>query len=223
MQHIPKVSNGKLPNEPYNVNLGCWLPADTPYGNFSLKLMKISSRIDRINLHIQDAYRAWNAITADLPRMILPAVFDQQVYSMEEAVYNMRRICDELISLVWCLSEWEIKNEWPKKIGKDCIGVALNGSRDDSAVNKVFSPHYELLKTLNNVSNAFKHSFINTDHTLIGKNEPCIHALGLERNELAFKPKFYNVSISQLVNDFDKMYQDAFSWVKVFSSKNQSE
>ncbi len=43
------IDNGKSPDEPYNASLGFWLPPDTPYGNFGLKLMKLCDRIDKAN------------------------------------------------------------------------------------------------------------------------------------------------------------------------------
>ncbi|NTW26874.1 MAG: hypothetical protein HGA36_00960 [Candidatus Moranbacteria bacterium] len=219
MQKIPSINNGKLPNEHYNAMLGFWLPTDTPYGNFSLKLMKISSRVDEVNRAIAEVYTSWEIINAN--QMLPIGLYDKHVFATEKAVYHMRRLCDELISLIWCLSRWESGNGvWPVKIVTDSIGGALNPKMDDLAILEVFKKHESILLTLNEISNAFKHSFINTDHSLLGKVEPCVHALGLKKNALASDTEFYNVAMFQLVTDFDKMYQDAFGWLKVFSSRS---
>jgi hypothetical protein len=219
MRKVPIINNGKLPNEPYNATLGFWLPTYTPYGNFTLKLMKISSRVDEVNRSVAESYELWEIIKTN--QMLPVGLYDKHVFAMEKAIYHMRRLCDELISLVWCLSKWERdKGVWPEKIAIDCIYGALNSKDDELDVIDVFKKHKEILQTLNDIANAFKHSFINTDHNLLGTNEPCVHALGLKNNILSFGSVFHNVSMFQLVSAFDKMYQDAFGWLKLFSSRH---
>jgi hypothetical protein len=48
------IDNGKSPGEPYNVGLAFWLPTDSPYGNFNLKLMKLCQRLDEANRRLID-------------------------------------------------------------------------------------------------------------------------------------------------------------------------
>lgn len=216
---IPIVNNGKQPDEAYNASLSFWLPVDTPYGNFTLKLMKISGRIDDINRCIIESYAFWEVSRKN--QMLPLSIFERHVFATEKVVYHMRRTCDELISLIWCLSNWEELNEWPQEIDTDDIFSALDSKQNNPAILTVFSIHSDMMHTLNNISNAFKHSFINTDLSLLGANEPCIHALGLKQNKLNSQAAFHNVSLPQLIIDFDKMYQDAFNWLKNFSLEHR--
>ena len=102
----------------------------------------------------------------------------------------LRKAADELVSLVWCLSKYEQNGQYPSKIKIDCLGAVIAQAKDERL--KVFSDHLELMGILNDIANAFKHSFINSDHTLLGAEEPRIHALGLAHNKLNSEPQFYD-------------------------------
>ena len=211
------IENGKNPEEPYNAALGFWLPPNSPYGNFQLKHMKIIQRIDEANRKILEIRRYWNICRGG---GILPTgALERHVFANEEAVYMLRRAADELISLVWCLSSLEKNSEYPKKIKIDCIGAVI--SQNENELHEVFSPHIEMLKILNDISNAFKHSFINSDHNLIGAEEPRIHALGLAFNKLGSKPEFYDVSLITLVKTYNEFYQSCTLWLKFYSERNR--
>ena len=56
---IPQIANGKSPDEPYNACLGFWLPPDSPYGNLTLKLMKLCERLDEANRRLRDSWTFW--------------------------------------------------------------------------------------------------------------------------------------------------------------------
>ena len=63
---------------------------------------------------------------------------------------------------------------------------------------------------MNNIFNAFKHSFMNSDvSTIIARFEPCITAFHLPSNNLLKDWKFYNISFSnQLIVPFNELYSD---------------
>jgi hypothetical protein len=107
------IQNGKKPDEPYNACLSFWLPPDSPYGNLQLKQMKLCMRLDEANRRLRDSYRFWRI--AVKPGIISPNPYEQHVFSTEEAIYLMRRATDELISMIWCLNEFEKLREYPKK------------------------------------------------------------------------------------------------------------
>lgn len=218
MQQPPTINNGKKPDEPYNAVLGFWLPSESPYGNFQLKQMKLSGRIDELNRKIAESFSYWDACHSQ--QMLPVGYLERHTLLNEEIIYHMRRIFDELISLIWCLEQHQSSGVWPSEIVTDSIGRAMKVLSEEPTKLKLFSSYVDLMKTLNSVSNAYKHSFVNTDYNVIGRDEPCVHALDLKNNKLESAPKFYSISLGVLVNDFDDMYQDAMAWLKAYSVQN---
>src|SRR5438094_578903 len=96
------IDNGKTPDEPYNARLGFWLPPDSPYGNLTLKLMKLCERLDEANRRLQESWTFWRMARIE---GIVPAnAFQRHFYAIEQAIYLIRRATDEIIALIWCLS-----------------------------------------------------------------------------------------------------------------------
>ncbi len=101
------IDNGKIPDEPYSARLGFWLPPNSPYGNFQLKLMKICQRIDEANRRLTESRAFWEQARPD--GISPPNALQRHIYANEQAIYLLRRTADEMISLIWCLSEWQTK------------------------------------------------------------------------------------------------------------------
>lgn len=212
------IENGKKPDEPYNATLGYWLPPNSPYGNFQLKFMKIIQRLDEANRKIIDSYKFWEA--SKVPNgFIVTGAYEQHIFSNEEAIYMLRRAADELVSLIWCLSKYEETNNYPTKIKIDCLGAVLSQNIKNRLV--VFESHIEIMTILNEIANAFKHSFINSDLTLLDSDAPCIHALALDYNKLASDPVFHNVSLKIVVEKYNEFFISCNSWLKEYSERNR--
>jgi hypothetical protein len=122
------IQNGKKPDEPYNARFSFWLPPDSPYGNFQLKQMKLCQRIDEANRRIIESNHFWRVVKTQ--EIIPDFVYARHVYANEQAIYMMRRTADELISMIWCLSEFERLRKYPKQIRIDCIGDLLKLTDD---------------------------------------------------------------------------------------------
>lgn len=210
------IENGKKPNEPYNAILSFWLPPDSPYGNLQLKHMKIIQRLDEANRRISDSWQFWNYCQTG--GIIQIGAYERHIFSNEEVVYMLRRAADELISLIWLLSRFEIDKVYPKKIEIDCLGAVINNKQN---CHEAFSEHIEIMVILNDISNAFKHSFINSDHTLLGAEEPRVHALGLKYNKLNSEPAFYDYSLLQLVKEYNAFYNSCVKWLSSYSERNR--
>jgi len=211
------INNGKAPDEPYNAVLGFWLPADTPYGNFQLKLMKLCQRMDEANRRLMDSFAYWDQCRT---AMMSPVnAYERHVYASEQAVYLMRRGADELIALMWCLSVFQQAGAYPPRIEVDCIGAALKKDQELGLAPVV--DNLDILRVLNEVSNAFKHSFVQSDITLIGRDEPCVHALALGYNKLEAGVEFYSVSLWELVAGFSAFYNSGMAWLKEFSQSQR--
>jgi len=211
------IDNGKKPDEPYNAALGFWLPSGSPYGNFQLKYMKIIQRLDEANRRINESQHFWSICRSGC--MLPVGALERHVMANEEAIYMLRRAADELVSLVWCLSKYEENGDYPSKIKVDCLGAVI--TQDENARHEAFAEHIEVMKILNDIANAFKHSFINSDHTLLGAEEPRIHALGLAYNKLSSQPEFYDVSLPTLIEYYNEFYKSCISWLKAYSERNR--
>lgn len=151
--------------------------------------------------------------------MLPIGAFERHIFSNEEAIYMLRRAADELVSLVWLLSKYEADNQYPRSIKIDCLGAVV--SQDESSRHEAYAEHVELMKILNDIANAFKHSFVNSGQTIIGAREPRIHALALAFNKLGSAPKFYDVSISELTGKFNAFYESCVSWLSAYSARNR--
>jgi hypothetical protein len=212
------IDNGKKPNELINASILFYLPPSTPYGNLQLKLIKIVQRLDEANRRIIDSYDFWkNSINNT---MVINS-FEQHIFANEQFIYLIRRSADELISLIWLLSEYEKNNKYPKEIKIDCLGSLIK--QTNSTRLDIFNSNINIIKLLNEVSNAFKHSFINSEHTLLGTDEPRIHALSLDYNKNKSQPKFYDFSINEIVNEYNIFYKDCMSWLRIYSTKTTNK
>ena len=221
--NIPRIDNGKTPDELFNARLLFWLPADSPYGNFQLKLLKLSERVDELNRKIGEAFELWSACRAS--PMLTTSLYHRHVYAIEYCVHAMRRIADELIALTYCLSAFEASGVYPDRIDIDEVGDLIKAHREQSrraaTVTATFGPHIAVLDVLNGVANAYKHSFIESDHTLMATEEPCIHALHLKHNRLLSEPQFYNVRLADAVRDFGQFYDEGMRWLRAYSERHR--
>lgn len=211
------IDNGKTPEEPYNARLGFWLPPDSPYGNFQLKFVKLCQRIDEANRRLIDSAHYWSQTNTD--GMLTINSLEKHMFANEQAVYLMRRAADELISLVWCLMEMESNGEYPPSIDVDCIGALLHKTQEQ--VSLVFQEHTPVLETLNEISNAFKHSFVHSDVTLLGRDEPRVHALALNGNALKSGVKFHDVPLAAFVAEYGRFYNCGVDWLRTFSERRR--
>ena len=115
------------------------------------------------------------------------------------------------------LEEWQRTCICPETVPIDCIGsLVASGNTTYNAEILRF------LDTLNNVSNAFKHSFINTQVNLIGAEEPVVYALGLKRNKLSYAPSFYQVTLASLINGFNVFFASIKQELKACKLPHQS-
>jgi len=208
------IDNGKKSNEQLNASLLFPLPVDTPYGNFSLKLFKIVWRLDEANRRIVEVFDTWERALDGSDGL----AYQKHILSIEQVIYLIRKSCDEIISLIWCLDYFSKNNKYPKKIECDRIASVTNEKSKYKAMNP-FTNHIEMLEQLNGISNAYKHSFLNSDIDLIGKDEPCVNALALDNNKLSCEPKFYSVSFKWLISGYNEFYKDCISWLKNYNNK----
>jgi hypothetical protein len=213
---IPQIDNGKQPSQPINIVHIPRLPSDTPYGNLLLKGMNIVRRLDRVNLEVARVYSSYVHPKSANHLNPLEDILEHQFYA-EQVVYWLRKTADELISIAYTIGEWKNTGEWPSAIKVDSIAGLKHNPQSD--VKSLFAPHESYLFTLNDVANAFKHSFINTDMIVVGAEYPVVFALALDRNKLSNKPKFYSVSFAALVEDFSTLYKPTIQVIEAWAEE----
>ncbi len=211
------INNGKYPDDTLNASLGFWLPPDSPYGNFQLKFFKIIQRLDEANRRIIESYDFWQSCKT--PGFLPPGAVECHTLANEQAIYMMRKAADELVSLISCLSEYEKNSKYPEKMKIDCIGAVLN--RKDEDQDHIYGNHLDFMQLLNEIANAYKHSFVNSELTLVGIEEPRINALALKYNNLSSSPTFHDVSFSELIVRYNGFYEDCVAWLNQFSERNR--
>jgi hypothetical protein len=215
MNDIPQIDNGKKPLQPLNVVHSIILPSDTPYGNLLLKGINIVRRIDRVNLEIHRVFTSYVHPSEEDINNPQQDILEHQFYA-EQVVYWLRKTADELISLAYVIDEWNQTGKWPISVRIDSISGLKENHSDE--LRQLFAPHVAFLTTLNEISNAYKHSFINTDMTVMGTEEPGVYALVLKRNKLSESPNFYSVHFGEMVETFSTFYKQAISKIQEWAN-----
>lgn len=212
---VPNIDSGKTPKELLNVKHLLPLPASTSFGNLELKWMKIIQRLDHINDRIENLnslhQKKLNSIANDLPDQ---GLMDELLVG-DEIVFWLKRTTDELLALIYLKEKFNSPRDFPTKIEIDCIGRFLEWKEDLCGIKE---KHSDFLKELNEMANAHKHSFINSDHNFLGNAEPHVFALTLNQNDLNKKSQFYAVPVRKIVNKFNLFFETARdvlkSWVR---------
>jgi hypothetical protein len=207
--NVPKINTGKQSQQVLHVSQLLPLPSDTPFGNFALKYLKIVSRIDQVNALILNVFSSF--LLAHQSQGFGEDLFRHQLIA-EEVIYWLRKTADELISLQYVLCIQEETGQFPTKIEVDCIGLLNHCKAQDFKQN--FLNHLSLLNILNEVSNAYKHSFVNSKISSIGNEEPYVLALALKRNDLGNQPEFHSVRFAELITGFDSFFQDSVEMLR---------
>jgi hypothetical protein len=57
--------------------------------------------------------------------------------------------------------------------------------------------------------------------TVIGRDEPSVYALSLDRNRLAAGVQFHGIALRPLVVAFNAFYAESMIWLRGFSDRNR--
>lgn len=107
-----------------------------------------------------------------------------------------------------------LNNEYPAKIKIDCIGFLLIST---DFYTDFVSRYNHLLTILNGVTNAYKHSFLNSQvHTYHGADYPIAYACSLKRNNTTNEPKFYTVGINDFIINYCSFLREIKDLIQTF-------
>jgi hypothetical protein len=213
------IDTGKHPDEPLYASFWFWLPPNSPYGNLQLKLLKMRQRLDEANRRLVDGFSFWEQARTDLNA---PTVaIERHVNAIEQAIYLMSRAADDMIALSWCLYRREVTGRYPAEITVDCTDAALAHGGNDSL--RFWQDHAESLADLNNVTNAYRHAFLNLDLNLVDAYEPRVHALSLNKRRPKSGVQFHDVSLAALVRQFSEFNAAGMRWLEDFSERHSPQ
>jgi hypothetical protein len=210
---VPQIRNVSI-SEEGNGPPGVWLPSDCPFGSLQLKQVKIMLRVDEANRRIASAFAQWQQLAG---AMSLKA-HTRHNLDLESAVFLLQRAADELVSVHAVLSHLEEHGRYPDRVGIDGVAALLRHGPMFGAAP--YRAHQEILRTLNDIGNAHRHTFIDASPATSGAREPVIFALALRRSGLAFGPRFFHVPLRGLVEDFDGLYRDCLAWLQAWSERH---
>lgn len=134
-------------------------------------------------------------------------------------IFHLRRAADEMIGLRAVVSHYQQTGEWPRAVNPDSVGGLLG--REDLCALPVYRDHIELLRRLNDLHNAQKHSFLNTDTTMIGRDEPTANAIHRRGNRADAQLEVYSVSLKALAEAFQAFALSALAELREISLRIQ--
>jgi hypothetical protein len=199
----------------YVINAGnlLWMPTDTPFGNLTPKLFWVMTLLAHANHRLEQSAAHWSAAMSG------SIGHDPVEHKLTagEAVFSMRRAADELVTLTAVLDERLETGSYPAKPKYDSVGSAFD--KDGNPKAELWAAHAWLLQTLNDLANAHKHSFVDSDTAVVGQLEPCATALHLPRNDTEKnKVQLYVVALDTLANAFGVFLADVLAHLRALSS-----
>ncbi|BBB14688.1 putative T7 phage protein [Candidatus Rickettsiella viridis] len=211
--HYPQINNSKKPRD--GINLSNYLytnQINTPFGNLSLKYLHVIMRVDWINVKIKSLFDSFYQTRQGFSG-ISTSGFEELEHQLitEELMYWLRKIADELISLTY-IQYTDPTGLTINKLKFDRIGAILQ--EPSHSFSQFFKDHLPILEKLNEVSNIYKHSFINTAHGQISELEPTIIAFNLKRNDLKNAPEYYTQTLRIFIENYNKFYIDITARLK---------
>lgn len=204
------INTGKEIIENFNISL---LPNfngyQDPYINLELKYMKLITDLDIANQNLTESYEIWNKIhsssgATDPELMIFNTFYFKKLNKLNEYIaFDLKKFIDEVLSTI-CVIKNKINND---KLHISSIGEYLN--LHDSTYNE-FDVFLDLFTKLNDLINAYKHSYANTDFSAFGRDEDCFIALYSKHNDFSKDLRFYCISINYVITEFNKFYKESF-------------
>lgn len=209
----PLIDNGKEIIENFDFSL---LPNfnnyKDPYINLKLKYEKLITDLDMVNENLTNSFEIWNKIHNNSIYNITDfKIFNFYCFNKlnklnEYIAYDLKRIIDEVISTISVIKK-KINNG---KLSISSIGEYLN--KHNSSYNE-FDEFIDLFTKLNDLINAYKHSYLNTDFSSLGRDENCFTALYSKNNDFSKEPKILCVSVAYIISEFNKFYKKSFDLI----------
>ena len=206
------IDNGKEIIENFNARL---IPHfngyKDPYVNETLKFLKLITDLDVVNQNIIESHEIWKIIKETEGFDIELQVYNTYKYKRlsklhEYIVFDLKHFIDEIIATISIIRGF-VKND---KVTVSSIGAYL--SKKQSEFND-FDSFIELFQILDDLANSYKHSYANSDLSVIGREEDCFVALYSQYNDFNNNPTPFVISINDVVDNFNKFYKFSFNLI----------
>lgn len=193
-------------------------PASEYWGNLSNKISFIFSRLDYLNNTLVSIFEKVELYNINFKKRNGLTGKKTKIAPYIEIIHlmgDLRMIIDELIALLYIVEQRKILGDYPTLIEIDSIGALLGKWQDKKNDDvKFFIDFKDFLKTVNEITNTYKHSFIN-DHMIFFRQliTPIVYASknasAKNRNKFDnMKNKLIAVPLKDIVNDFNKMFKE---------------
>lgn len=176
---VPFLDTLIPPTEQLNIKHLLPLESDTPFGNLQTAWVTLLGDISAINIQIQrtnqDHFELRKFLKSKDQHTMPQGLFVKQRINAEGLTQSLKTLVDRLIMLMTVVQySRENEGKYPKRIVPDSVGAFVGleeGEFCGGAIDK-FRP---ILKRLNNVSNALKHTFLNLQSSsIINRQTPGI-------------------------------------------------
>lgn len=218
--NYPILEGFKKHKSNFNQSQFIRLPDDSDFGNLNLSIMQIVIRIDCVNDKIIKLYNDF--ILTKKKKEING--FDEksldqdykEIMIIEEIFYFLKKTSDELISMLGILAYFKVENKYPKKINISSIAnLIYENKKGGIPFDGIFGRFISLFETLNNVHNAYKHSFLNSQiHAHRGSEYPVAFAYYLEHNDFKKPPCFYTIDLRSFLNDYNVFLEFSNNYIR---------
>lgn len=199
----PIIEALKSSKSHFNTDQFISLDPNSAFGNLNLSWMEIVVRIECVNDLIVTLYDDFYKLQVQFNNTHTGSIdqtYRQKLYT-EQIFYWLRKTTDELISMVSLLTDKKSQGAYPKKIKISSIGEFL---KTKAAFTEDFENYQQFFTTLNEISNGFKHSFINSQiHAYHGSEYPVVFAYTLYFNDRSNQPKYHTLDLRQVLNDYN--------------------
>lgn len=184
------------------------------WGNLSNKVLFIFSRLDYLNdilVSICEKVEIYNINLKKRNGLTTNKVKISPYIEIIHVVSDLRMIVDELIALLYIVEKREVLGDYPNKIELECIGDLLGKWHENKFDDVNFFIDYKIfLKNVNDITNTYKHSFIN-DHIIFYRQleKPTVYAIRNFNKEFDIrKNKLIAIPLEDIVNDFNIMFKE---------------
>ncbi len=145
------------------------------------------------------------------------------VFHTQTILHWIRKNIDELIGLHYYYEHILSGNGEPDELHISSIGSLLHDRNKDHVLRGLFKVHLERLNIINEVSNTYKHSFINSEvHGLYGADAPTVNSLDPKGSSKSSAPS-EPVYRAYFLHDMVSWYSDFFLTARDVAKKIQKE
>lgn len=204
------IDNGKEIIENFNIML---IPKfngyKDPYVNEQLKFMKLITDLDVVNQNIIESNEIWSKIknVENLNVQIYNTYNYKRLNKLlEYIVFDLKHFIDETIATISIIKGF-IKDN---KVYISSIGAYLSKKQLDF---NDFDNFLDLFQKLDDLSNSYKHSYANSDLSIIGRDENCFVSLYSKYNNFDNNPIPYIISMNYIISEFNKFYKYSFELI----------